>query len=131
MVPFQSRSWWLAQIVTMEAQRISRSGEKRESVMMRAQVWMPGARTPTDHRIRNLSLSGACMVGTGWLKPGDRIRITVGHVHDIDAKVMWVAGDSAGIRFDRPIDLAAARRPRGPGVAQTGWMGGMDDFYRR
>ena len=115
----------------MQQPSISRSGEKRESVMMRAQVWMPGARTPTDHRIRNLSLSGACITVPAWLKRGDAIRVTVGHVHDVDATVMWVAGDQAGIRFDRPIDLAAARRARGPGVAQGGWMGEINDFYRR
>lgn len=110
---------------------ISRNAEKRESVMMRAQIWMPGARTPTDHRIRNLSPSGACMMQPGWLKRGDSIRISVGHVHDVDATVMWVQGEQAGIKFDRPIDLAAARRPSGAGVARTGWVGGMNDFYRR
>lgn len=115
----------------MEQDRISRSGEKRESVMMRAEVWMPGARTPTDHRIRNLSPSGACLVQPGWLKRGDSIRVTVGHVHDVDAEVMWIADGQAGIKFDRSIDLTAARRPRGAGVASSGWVGGMSDFYRR
>ena len=115
----------------MDPLRISRSSEKRESVMMRAQVWMPGARTPTDHRVRNLSLSGACIVQPGWLKRGDPIRVTVGYVHDVDAMVMWVAGDRAGIRFERPIDLAAARRSRSAGMAQSGWMDGMNDAYRR
>lgn len=110
---------------------INRSSEKRESVMMRASVWMPGARTPTDHRIRNLSPSGACIGDPAWLKRGDHIRVTVGHVHDVDATVMWVMDGLAGIRFDRPIDLAAARRTRSVGVAQTGWMGEINDFYRR
>ena len=99
--------------------------------MMRAQVWMPGARTPSDHRIRNLSLSGACIGQPAWLKRGDTIRVTMGHVHDVDATVMWIAGDQAGIRFVHPIDLAAARRSRSAGVVQAGWMGGMNDAYRR
>ena len=110
---------------------INRSSEKRESVMMRASVWMPGARTPTDHRIRNLSPSGACIGDPAWLKRGDHIRVTVGHVHDVDATVMWVMDGLAGIRFDHPIDLAAARRTRSAGVAQAGWMGDINDFYRR
>jgi len=110
---------------------ISRSGEKRESVMMRALVWMPGARMPSEHRIRNLSPSGACMAQPAWLKRGDTIRITIGHVHDADAEVMWVVQGAAGIRFERPINLAAARRASSPGVVQAGWMGGMNDFYRR
>lgn len=115
----------------MDQSRISRNGDKRESVMMRAQVWMPGARTPGEFRIRNLSISGACISQPGRLKRGDSIRITIGHVEDVDATVMWATADTAGIRFDYPIDLAAARRSRGPGVAQAGWMGGMSDFYRR
>jgi hypothetical protein len=120
----------VAQIAAMQPS-ISRSSEKRESVMMRAQVWMPGARTPTDHRIRNLSPSGACIGTPGWLKRGDPIRVTIGHVFDVDATVMWVAEGQAGIRFDRPIDMAAARRSRSAGVAAVGWMGGMNDAYRR
>lgn len=115
----------------MSQPSISRNNDKRESVMMRALVWMPGARTPTEHRIRNLSISGACMVQPAWLKRGDTVRITIGHVHDVDAEVMWVANGTAGIRFDRPIDLAAARRSSGPGIVQSGWMGEINDFYRR
>jgi hypothetical protein len=115
----------------MDQNRISRGLDKRESVMLRAQVWMPGARAPSDHRIRNLSLSGACIAMPGWLKRGDGIRVTVGHVHDVDATVMWVTSDQAGIRFEHPIDLAAARRSRGSGVVQTGWMGQMSNAYRK
>ena len=115
----------------MSQPSISRNSDKRESVMMRAQVWMPGARTPSEHRIRNLSISGACMSQPGWLQRGDAIRVTIGHVHDVDATVMWVAEGFAGIRFERPIDLAAARRSRSAGVAQSGWMGEINDFYRR
>ncbi|MCW3848423.1 PilZ domain-containing protein [Sphingomonas sp. LB-2] len=114
----------------MEPQRASRL-DKRESVMMRAQIWVPGARAPSDCRVRNLSLSGACIISPGRLRRGDAIRASIGHVEDVDAEVMWVTADAAGIRFEDPIDLAAARRSRSAGVAQAGWIGGMNDFYRR
>ena len=114
----------------MQTSQISRSDEKRDSVMMQAQVWMPGARTPTDHRIRNLSPSGACIGNPAWLKHGDPIRVTVGNVQEVDATVRWIAYGLAGICFDRPIDLAAARRARSTVIAPPGWMGGIDDFYR-
>jgi len=109
----------------------SRNSDKRESVMLRAMVWTASARTPSEHRIRNLSLSGACILHSGKLTRGDRIRVTIGQAHDLDAVVMWVAEGAAGIRFEEPIDLAAARRSRSAGIAQAGWIGGMRDVYRR
>jgi len=103
----------------MQPSSISRSGEKRESVMMRAQVWMPGARTPSDHRIRNLSLSGACIGQPAWLKRGDTIRVTMGHVHDVDATVMWIAGDSCTRSTSPPRAAAGARASS----RRAGWAG--------
>ncbi|NML04544.1 PilZ domain-containing protein [Sphingomonas sp. G-3-2-10] len=116
----------------MPEARINRNQDKRESVMMRAVVWSPGARLPTEHRIRNLSISGACLSHQGQLRRGDDLRVSIGQALDVPAIVMWATPDAAGIRFDYPMDLAAARR-RGAShmPARTGWVGDMNDAYRK
>lgn len=116
----------------MPEPRITRNPDKRESVMMRAVVWSPGARLPTGHRVRNLSISGACLSHQGQLRRGDDLRVSIGHALDVPAIVMWVTPDAAGIRFDYPMDLAAARR-RGAShmPARSGWVGDMSDAYRK
>jgi hypothetical protein len=116
----------------MPEPRITRNQDKRESVMMRAVVWSPGARIPTEHRIRNLSISGAALSHQGQLRRGDDLRVSIGQALDVPALVMWATPDSAGFRFDYPIDLAAARK-RGASYmpAQSGWVGQMSDAYRK
>ncbi|MDF7774323.1 PilZ domain-containing protein [Sphingomonas sp. AOB5] len=112
--------------------RISRNRDKRESVMLRATVWSPGARVPSEHRLRNLSISGAGISHDGRLRRGDELRVSIGQVVDVPAIVMWVTPDAAGIRFGYPIDVAAARK-RGTSYmpAQSGWVGTMNDAYRK
>ncbi len=47
------------------------------------------------------------------------------------AEVMWASPKLAGLRFTLPIDLEAARRPRGHGtIAKAGWMRDVDNAYR-
>ena len=112
--------------------RISRNRDKRDSVMMRAIVWTEGARVPTEHRVRNISVSGVGLDHRGELRRGDSIRVSIGQEVDIPATVAWVKPGSAGVRFDHPIDLAAARRRSGTHMpAQAGWIGHMSDAYRR
>lgn len=115
----------------MQPNRASRGLDKRESVMLRATIWA-GHGPPTEHRVRNLSLSGAGIDHNGQLRRGDQVELAIGQAPHVYATVMWIDGDSAGVRFHRPIDLARARKHRLAGhVAHTGWMGQMNDAYRR
>lgn len=106
-----------------------RPREKRESVIIRAVATLPGGKL-REHRVRNLSPSGACIEHDGRLHKGAVLELTIGAVEEIEAQVMWVEAGLAGVQFDWPIDMTEARRPRGAGRAGAGWVGGMTDAYR-
>ena len=77
----------------------------------------------SERRIRDLSATGACIEQSGNLIVGDEVALEVGALSGVPAKVVWVSESLAGIRFDDPIDLAAASRPRMRAVtAASGWV---------
>jgi hypothetical protein len=123
-------SWHIAAMV----ERISRNGEKRESVMARAELWREGATDATVHRVRNVSPSGACVDHGGELRLGARLTMDIGHETRVPAIVAWARRDAAGLRFGRPISTCAAvRRCEPQPVLPTytaGWLDYMPDAYR-
>ncbi len=102
---------------------------KRSGVIIRADIDANGKQV--ERRVRNLSLTGACVDHSGELKVGERVRVAMGRLVDLDAEVMWATDKLAGIRFDDTIDLDAARAPRGAGRAQAGWMSDINHAYRK
>ena len=104
--------------------------ETRSSVIIRAVVHLPGDKQ-VERRIRNLSATGGCMDVAADLAPGDQISLDMGALTGLDAKVMWVSAGVAGISFAAPVDLSAARKPRGATVAvAAGWLADIKDPYR-
>lgn len=102
---------------------------KRSGVIIRADVLADGKRA--ERRVRNLSLTGACLDHDGELTKGQRLKVAMGRLQDLDAEVMWAKDKLAGVRFDDEIDLDAARAPRGAGKAQAGWMTDINHAYRK
>lgn len=102
--------------------------EKRSGVIIRAAIDLGSRRV--ERRVRNLSLSGACIDQEGELTAGQHIRLSMGRLDDLTAEVMWVKDRLAGLKFDRPIDLEAARASRGAGLAKAGWMTDINHAYR-
>ena len=107
------------------------SREKRNSVIVRAAVSMPGG-SPVERRVRNLSRSGACIENAGDFATGMLLRLEMGHITELTGEVVWVKDRLAGVRFAEPIDLDEARKPRGVGaVPKAGWIADINDAYRR
>lgn len=112
--------------------------QKRSSVIVRAYLHVPGHPRPMLQRVRNLSLTGACVEHHGELKPGTSLFVDMGLLEGLEATVMWVTERLAGLQFARTVDLEAARKPRSmpsadapaPGV-QVGWMDEIRHAYRR
>ncbi len=103
--------------------------DKRSSVIIKASVIVAGMRL--ERRVRNLSLHGACIDNQNDLIVGATVYVSMGTLDDLAAEVMWASPRLAGLRFTLPIDLEAARRPRGSGtVARAGWMIDTDSAYR-
>jgi hypothetical protein len=105
---------------------------KRHSVILKALLRSERAPGGTEHRVRNLSASGACIDHAGDLRAGDAVTVLIGEVTDLLASVAWTTDRLAGIRFERAIDLEAARRRRAEAPAlKSGWMADMNHAYRK
>ncbi|GGB23358.1 hypothetical protein GCM10011380_11350 [Sphingomonas metalli] len=103
---------------------------KRSSVIIRADIRPADGRAVT-RRVRNLSLTGACVDHEGELAVGQRLMLDMGRLDAIEAEVVWVKDRLAGIHFEEPIDLDAARAARGVGRVETGWMTNIHHAYRK
>jgi hypothetical protein len=74
----------------------------------------------TSCRLRNLSETGAMIECSAPLRVGAEPMLELGEAIQLDATVAWVAGDTAGLRFSKPFDLAQLASAR-PEVASTRW----------
>ncbi len=113
-------------------QPIERS--RRDSVILNARI--ETADQVIECRVRNLSQTGACIDNVGNFRAGDRVLVTMGMVHHVEASVRWANGGRAGLHFEGvEIDIAAARRPRGTVMAASrtvaGWLDNIHNPYRR
>ncbi len=103
--------------------------EKRSGVIIRAIVDFGG--WSEERRVRNLSEHGACIDDAGDLSVGQQIRVTMGRLEGMVARVMWTRDKLAGLQFDKAIDLQEARAPRGAGQVKSGWMTDINHAYRK
>jgi len=74
----------------------------------------------TSIRIRNISATGAMIECSAMLTVGSEPLLELGEELSVSAKVAWVLGDGAGLRFNRPFDLHDLARAR-PQVAPAHW----------
>jgi transcriptional regulator GlxA family with amidase domain len=83
--------------------------EKRQNVLLTAQVFGFGGYVPTQHRVRDVSTRGARIDQASSLRAGATVLISVGLLEEVAATVMWVKSDLAGLRFAEAINPEAAR----------------------
>ncbi|MEG3180750.1 PilZ domain-containing protein [Sphingomonas sp. LT1P40] len=81
----------------------------RQQVLLGAEICGFGGGTPTRHRIKDLSMTGARIDRAGMLKSGSTVLVSVGTLQAVGATVVWVKDDVAGLRFVEAIDPDAAR----------------------
>lgn len=104
---------------------------KRSSVILKALVRCVAVPSGVERRVRNLSASGACIDHAGELGIGDALVLVMGEVPDLAAHVAWTTERLAGVRFEREIDLDAAKAHRTAApVLRSGWMADMNHAYR-
>ena len=104
--------------------------ENRSRVIIRAVVHGPCGMEP-ERRVRDLSSTGACVEQSGNLMIGDDVRLDMGTLKGILAKVAWVTENLAGVAFADPIDLARARAHKPEAVtAASGWVSGFVDPWK-
>ncbi|NML04492.1 PilZ domain-containing protein [Sphingomonas sp. G-3-2-10] len=123
--------------------------QPRQNVLLGAEISGFGGGTPTKHRVRDLSASGARVDRAGSLKVGSTVLVSVGVLEQVGATVIWVRDDLAGLKFAEAIDPDAARSKAlvSPtqktvgkhDIGQTdatprnapGWIGGLNSPYRK
>lgn len=103
--------------------------EQRESVFLSASVTRFGEPLPTRHRVRNLSINGACIDQAAMLRQRQTILIDVGVLAEVGATIMWVVGDLAGLKFAHPIAIGSAKSRTKPEHVAVGWN--ADPWVRR
>ena len=108
--------------------------EPRSSVILYARV--DHRERAVEARVRNLSITGACIDNPGELTKGDEVAVTMGSLQELPAEVMWTSATLAGLHFTKgAIDLAEARKPRDRGAtaakASAGWINNIHHAYRR
>lgn len=117
--------------------------EPRSSVILYACVEKHA--NVSECRVRNLSATGACLDNGAGLVTGETVTVSMGALAPLSAQVMWANSRLAGLHFDRPIDLAAARQPRArlatsapaapaaraAGAVSAGWIQNIQNPYRR
>jgi hypothetical protein len=127
------------------SERIWRPRAPREKVMLGAVIERFGPAPPTQHRVRDLSITGARVDRAGSLEAGATIVITIGALQAIGATIVWTMDDMAGLKFAEPIDVSAAHartyvQRRGAaadptaqtaaGPIRSGWASGLAHAYR-
>jgi hypothetical protein len=130
--------------------------QQRASVMLMASIEQSGGGTATKHRIRDLSSGGIRIDNAAGLRSGELVLVTVGALEAVEATIVWVRADLAGLSFGEQVDPQDARKkPRVTSVAPkatadalfpplpavknidkvfspptAGWLGCMRDPYR-
>ena len=117
----------------------------RNSVMLSALVEQPGRAEPGRHRVRDLSSGGVRIDTRHSMRVGENVRVTIGALARVRAKVAWVKEGWAGLKFVFPVNpdeaRAAAAIPPGSGPMDTrastgttpnaGWLSDLSDPYVR
>jgi hypothetical protein len=93
-------------------------GERRHPLVWSGLLHHDYQSTPV--RVRNISGTGAMIDCPAVLTAGSEPLLELGEELSISAKVAWVLGDQAGLRFDRPFDLQNLARAR-PQVTPAHW----------
>lgn len=75
----------------------------------------------TPCRLRNVSESGAMIECDALLRAGAEPMLELGEAIQLGTTVAWVAGDTAGLRFDQPLDLTLLANSR-PELASAKWQ---------
>lgn len=70
--------------------------------------------------IRNISAGGVMVHVYSALAEGQRLRIELKGGQPIDGAISWVRGETIGIAFDAPIDVAAMLTS--PAALENGWL---------
>jgi hypothetical protein len=85
--------------------------DSRNSLFLLASIRVEQEEDVHRVRVRNLSDGGMMGEGTMRVQRGNRLRIELRNIDEVEGTVAWVQDDRFGIAFDEEIDSQLARRP--------------------
>jgi hypothetical protein len=74
----------------------------------------------TPARVRNISSAGAMIETALELVLGDEPLLDLEEAGAIFGRIIWIAGDQAGMRFHQPFDMATLAKAR-PSIGEANW----------
>ena len=107
----------------------------RTSVMLSAEIFRVDRPGGSQHRVTNISETGLCIAQPGDLTVGSVVVVAIGRIEQVAADVVWTRTGLAGLRFQKPIDVAEARTRRPAGASKVapsaGWLAALNDPYAK
>jgi hypothetical protein len=100
--------------------------------LLRALVFAADAVVPSEHRVINVSETGACLAKVNNFLLDSIVAVTIGGVEHAAADIVWLEAGFAGLKFHSPIDLEVARSRRAPGkrhAPAAGWIASLSSPY--
>ena len=101
--------------------------------MLSADVFRVDRDGASQHRVTNISETGLCIAQAGDFAAGTVVVVAIGSVAQAAANVVWVRSGLAGLAFQKPIDVAEARRRRASGsilrAPAAGWLAELNSPY--
>lgn len=94
-----------------EPSRTSQRSQRRDSLLLRAEVRSLDGHDAIAAIVRNLS-AGGMMAENEFVYPvGTLVEVQLRNLGAVTGRVAWTVENRMGIAFDREIDPAAARKP--------------------
>jgi hypothetical protein len=94
-----------------EPPRTSQRSQRRDSLLLRAEVRSLDGHDAIAAIVRNLS-AGGMMAENEFVYPvGTLVEVQLRNLGAVTGRVAWTVENRMGIAFDREIDPAAARKP--------------------
>ncbi|MEE4201036.1 PilZ domain-containing protein [Erythrobacter sp.] len=83
----------------------------RDSLFLLANIRVEDGEDQHRVRVRNLSDGGMMGEGPISVSRGNRVKIALRNIGEVDGSVAWVQDQRFGVAFDEEVDSQAARRP--------------------
>ena len=93
-----------------EPQDLGNRNEKRHPLIWKGEIHFAFDSNPV--RLRNISEGGALVDVSISYPVGANVMLDLGNAGQFGALVSWVAGDQAGLRFEKPFDIACLAKAR-------------------
>jgi hypothetical protein len=107
----------------------------------------PIGKFASQHRVRDLSSGGLRVDNAAGLQAGAQLLVTVGTLEAVEATIVWVRENFAGLAFSEPIEPEDARKKarvapvpvkatpdklfKAAPVPTAGWLSDMRDPYKK